>query len=60
MWERQWSDLTWPPDQVAWSAGLTSGANAPNLRPEHHLSPPIKTPMLPLAESVKKVRFSYL
>jgi hypothetical protein len=53
MWERQWSDETWPPD-------LTSGPHAPNLRAEHRLTPPINTPMLPLAESVKKVGFSPL
>jgi hypothetical protein len=45
-------------DQVAWPAGLTSGPLVPNLRPEHGLTPPINTTVLPLVESVKKVRFS--
>jgi hypothetical protein len=49
---------TWMPGQVAWLAGLTSGPHVPNLWPEHCLTPPINTMVLPLAESVKKVRFS--
>jgi hypothetical protein len=49
---------TWPPGQVAWPTGLTSGSPSPNLRSEHHLTPPINTMVLPLTKSVKKVRFS--
>jgi hypothetical protein len=49
---------TWPPGQVAWLAGLTSGPHAHNLRLEHCLTPPINTMVLPRVESVKKVRFS--
>jgi hypothetical protein len=45
--------------QVSWPAGLTSGPHASNLRPEHRLTP-INTPVLPLVEHVKKVKFSYL
>jgi hypothetical protein len=39
---------------------LTIGPHVPNLRPEHRLTPPINTPVLPLAEGVQKVRFSPL
>jgi hypothetical protein len=55
----QWrcKEKTWPPDQVAWPTGLTSGPHMPNLHPEHRLTP-INTIVLPLVESVKKVRFS--
>jgi hypothetical protein len=60
MWERWWSDQTWPLGQVAWLAGLTSEPHASNLRPEHRLTSSINTPMLLLAERVKKVRFSFL
>jgi hypothetical protein len=49
---------TWPLGEVAWLAGLTSGPHAPNLQPKHRLTLPINTIVLPLAESVKKVRFS--
>jgi hypothetical protein len=42
----------------SWSAGLTGGPHASNLRPEHCLTPPINTTMLPLTESVMKVKFS--
>jgi hypothetical protein len=35
-------------------------ASRANLRPQHCLTPPINTKMLPLVESVKKVWFSYL
>jgi hypothetical protein len=49
---------TWPLDQVAYPAGLTSGPHVSNIRLEHRLTPPINTTVLPLAESVKKVRFS--
>jgi hypothetical protein len=45
-------------EQLNVAAGLTSGPHVPNLRPEHHLTPPINTAVLPLAESVKIVRFS--
>jgi hypothetical protein len=47
------------PSQVAWPAGLTSGPHATNLYPEHRLTP-INTTVLPLTESVKRVRFSPL
>jgi hypothetical protein len=56
--QRWCKEETWLPGQVAWLAGLTSGPPAPNLRPEHRLTPPIFTTVLPLAEGVKKVRFS--
>jgi hypothetical protein len=56
--QRWFKEETWPPGQVAWPVGLTKGPHAPNLRPKYHLTPPINTTMLPLAESVKKVRFS--
>jgi hypothetical protein len=46
--------------QVSYPAGLTSGPYAPNLRPEHCFTLPINTPVLPLIESVKRVRFSPL
>jgi hypothetical protein len=49
--QRQCKEETWP-------VSVTSGPHAPNLRPEHCLTPPINTTVLPLAESVKKVRFS--
>jgi hypothetical protein len=42
------------------SQGLTSGPRTPNLQPKHRLTPPINTLMLPLEESVKKVKFSFL
>jgi hypothetical protein len=44
--------------QVAWSAGLSSGSHAPNLQPQHRLTPPINTTVLLPVESVKRVRFS--
>jgi hypothetical protein len=55
----QWwcKEETWTPDQIAWSAGLTSVPHMPNLHRELLLTP-INTTVLPLAESVKKVRFS--
>jgi hypothetical protein len=34
------------PGQVSWLAGLTSGPHAPNLWPEHRLTP-INIPVLP-------------
>jgi hypothetical protein len=43
---------------VARPASLTSGPHAPNLRPEHRLTPPIYTTVLPLIEGVKKVRIT--
>jgi hypothetical protein len=45
--QRRCKEETWLPGQVAWSADLTSGPHAPNLWPEHHLNPPINTPVLP-------------
>jgi hypothetical protein len=56
--QRQCKEETWPPGQVAWLASLTSGPHAPNLRPEHLLTPPINTTVLLSIETVKKVRFS--
>jgi hypothetical protein len=56
--QRRCKEETWPPSQVAWPVGLTSGPHAPNLQPEHRLTPPINTMVLPPAEGVKKVRFS--
>jgi hypothetical protein len=58
--QRQCKEETLLPGQVAWLADLTSRPHAPNLQPEHRLNPPINTPMLPLATSVKRVRFSPL
>jgi hypothetical protein len=58
--QRQRKEETWLPGQVAWLAGLTSGPHTPNLQPEHRLTPPIKTMVVPPAKSVKKVRFSPL
>jgi hypothetical protein len=55
--QRRCKEETWSPGQVAWLVGLTSGSHTPNLRPEHRLTP-INITVLPLAESVKKVRFS--
>jgi hypothetical protein len=45
--QRQCKEETWLPGQVAWLVGLTSGPHSPNLRPEHHLNPPINTPVPP-------------
>jgi hypothetical protein len=56
--QKQCKEETWPLGQVAWPTGLTSGPHTPNLWPEHRLTPPINTMVLPSAESVKKVRFS--
>jgi hypothetical protein len=56
--QRRCKEETWPPGQVAWLAGLTSGHHAPNLLPEHRLTPSINTTVFPPAEGVKKVRFS--
>jgi hypothetical protein len=57
MWERQCKEETWPPGQVGWLVGLSSGPHAPNLWPQHRLTPPINTTVLPLVEGVKRVRF---
>jgi hypothetical protein len=57
--QRRCKEETWPPGQVAWSAGLTCGPHMPNLWPEHYLTP-INTVVLPLAESMKRVMFSPL
>jgi hypothetical protein len=56
--QRWCKEETWPPGQVAWSAGLTGGPHTPNLQPEHCLTPPINTTVLLPAKTVKKVRFS--
>jgi hypothetical protein len=58
--QRQCKEETWPPDQVAWSASLTSAPHVPNLRLQHCLTPPINTTVLLPTESVKRVRFSPL
>jgi hypothetical protein len=58
--QRWCKEETWPPGQVAWPTGLTSRPHAPNLRPQHRLTLPINTMVLPPAESVKRVRFSPL
>jgi hypothetical protein len=47
--QRRCKEETWPPGQVGWPVSLTSGPHAPNLRPEHCLTPPINTMVLPLA-----------
>jgi hypothetical protein len=44
--------------EETWPAGLTSGTHTPNLQPEHCLTCPINTTVLPPIEGVKKVRFS--
>jgi hypothetical protein len=51
---RQCKEETWLAGQVAWPAGLTNGPHTPNLRPQHYLTPPINTTVLPLAKSVKE------
>jgi hypothetical protein len=56
--QQRCKEETWLPGQDAWSIGLTSGPHAPNLRPQHCLTRPINTMVLPSAESVKRVRFS--
>jgi hypothetical protein len=58
--QRRCKEETWSAGQVAWPAGLTSGLHAPNLQPQHHLTPPINTLVLPQVESVNIVRFSLL
>jgi hypothetical protein len=56
--QRRCKEETWWPGQVPWPAGLRSGSRMPNLWPEHRLTPPKNTMVLPPAEGVKKVRFS--
>jgi hypothetical protein len=56
--QRRYKEEIWQPSQVPWPASLTSGPHVPNLWPEHRLTPPINTTVLPPTESVKKVRFS--
>jgi hypothetical protein len=56
--QRRCKEETWPLGQVAWTADLTSEPHTPNLWPEHRLTPSINTTVLPLIESMKKVRFS--
>jgi hypothetical protein len=51
MWQRQCYHKVWPPSQVEWSAGLTSGPPEPQLQPRHQLKPPINTLLLLSAES---------
>jgi hypothetical protein len=58
--QRQCKEETWPPRQVAWSAGLTSGPHMYNLQTQHRLTLPINTMVLPPTESVKRVWFSPL
>jgi hypothetical protein len=56
--QRRCREETWPSSQVAWLAYLTSGPHMPNLWLEDHLNPSINTPVLPLVESMKRLRFS--
>jgi hypothetical protein len=58
--QRWWKEETWPPDQVAWPADLTSGPQVSNPQPEHCFNPPINNHVLPLVEVVKRVMFSPL
>jgi hypothetical protein len=58
--QRWCKEETWPPGQVAWSPGLTSGSHASNLWPQHRLAPPMNNMVPPPVESVKRVRFSPL
>jgi hypothetical protein len=58
--QRRRKEETWPLSQVAWPTVLTSGPHVPNIQPQHCLTTPINTMVLPLAESVKRVRFSPL
>jgi hypothetical protein len=58
--QRQCKEETWLPGQVAWPVSLTSGLHALNPQPLHCHTPPINTMVLPLAECVKRVRFSPL
>jgi hypothetical protein len=59
--QRRCKEETWPPSEVAWLAGLTSGPHSVNLQLQHRLTPLINTMVLPLvAESVKRVMFSPL
>jgi hypothetical protein len=58
--QRRCKDETWLLSQVAWLADLLSRPHASNLWPQHRLTPPINTMVLPLAESVKRVRCSPL
>jgi hypothetical protein len=58
--QRLCKEETWLSDQDAWLPGLTSGPHTPNLQPQHCLTPPINTMVLPLAETMKKVMFSPL
>jgi hypothetical protein len=48
--QRRCKEETWPPDQVAWLAGLTSGSHMAT----HCLNPPINTPMLPLGRKCEE------
>jgi hypothetical protein len=45
--QRRCKEETWLPGQVAWLASWTTGPHTPNLQPEHHLTPPINTTVLP-------------
>jgi hypothetical protein len=57
--QRQCKEETWPPCQVAWPVGLTSGPPMPNLWPEHHLTPPINTTVLPRQKVWRKWGFAH-
>jgi hypothetical protein len=56
MWERLCMEKTWPPSQVAWPAGLSSGPHVSNLWPQHHLTLPINTMVLPSSFLYSRVR----
>jgi hypothetical protein len=43
MWERRCYHKAWPPGQVKWPAGPTSGPSEPKFWPRHRLNPPINT-----------------
>jgi hypothetical protein len=47
--QRRCKEETWLPSQAAWPTNLTSGPHAPNLQPEHRLTLPINTTVLPPA-----------
>jgi hypothetical protein len=57
MWERWCYHKAWPPSQVKWPAGLTTGLPELKLQPRYRLNPPINTLLLLPVEGVKKVRF---
>jgi hypothetical protein len=60
VWQSWCYHKAWQPNQVKWPAGLRSEPPEPQFQPGHRLKPPINILLLLLAESVKKVRFSFL